>query len=168
YILTVSSLEPRKNLQLLIDAFTELNIDHVQLYIVGTTNKVFNFSGFTDLTSSNVKFLGYVSDQELEALYRGAEFFVYPSLYEGFGLPPTEAISYGTPILCSDIDSIKEVCGDVPEYFHTNDLSHLKKMIVSMLETPKSKEIYSLEAEKQLLLLKTKQERYSILNAIDE
>ena len=63
-----------------------------------------------------VKLLGFVPDEDLPALYRGAVLFAYPSLYEGFGLPPLEAMSQGTPVIVSDISSLPEICGDAALY----------------------------------------------------
>jgi len=64
----------------------------------------------------NVKLLGFVPDEDLPALYRGAALFAYPSLYEGFGLPPLEAMSQGTPCIVSDVSSLPEACGDAALY----------------------------------------------------
>ncbi|MCI0711720.1 MAG: glycosyltransferase family 4 protein [Chloroflexi bacterium] len=116
YILAVGNLQPRKNLARLMEAYVLLRdwkaIDH-QLVIVGQE------LWFADTIKAAAKsyqedilFTGYVSEDELVDLYNGADVFVYPSLYEGFGLPPIEAMACGTPVVTSNISSLPEAVGD--------------------------------------------------------
>jgi glycosyltransferase involved in cell wall biosynthesis len=118
YILAVSSIEPRKNFKFLVDAFNKMNRD-VDLIIIGSEGKVFSNPGIKKAIkgSGNIFFTGYVSDEVLAGYYAGALLFIYPSLYEGFGLPPLEAMSAGCPVLVSNASSLPEVCGDAAEYF---------------------------------------------------
>lgn len=118
YILCVSSIDPRKNFPILLKAFKEM--PDVNLKIVGGKNAVFE-NQMLDIPR-NVEFLGRVTDEELAHLYSNAIAFIYPTLYEGFGLPPIEASHFGCPILVSDIPVLKEVCGDSAIYF--NPYSH--------------------------------------------
>lgn len=111
-ILTVGTVEPRKNLARLIEAYQGLSAQiksQYQLWIVGASG--WNISGIYELTKKdpNIKFLGHIPDKKLAKLYNEAEIFVYPSLYEGFGLPPLEAMACGTPVLTSNISSLPEV-----------------------------------------------------------
>ncbi|MCG9966625.1 glycosyltransferase family 4 protein [Pelotomaculum terephthalicicum JT] len=118
YILTVGTLEPRKNLIRLLNAYKMIVVSEdsiPKLVIVGgqgwlkeDINKVIDTLGLTE----KVVLTGYVSDSDLPALYRNASVFVYPSLYEGFGLPPLEAMACGTPVISSNVSSIPEVVGD--------------------------------------------------------
>ncbi|MFN2188794.1 MAG: glycosyltransferase family 4 protein [Candidatus Promineifilaceae bacterium] len=115
YILSVSTVQPRKNYKMLIQAYKEL-VDEFphQLVIAGgmgwlyedTLNEVKRL-GLED----RVRFLGYVDDEDLPALYSNATLFTFPSLYEGFGLPILEAMACGVPVIVSDASSLPEVAG---------------------------------------------------------
>lgn len=125
FILCVSSIDPRKNFTRLIEACQGLT--GTKLYIVGKYNRVFSQQMQLDTTSDYIKFLGRVSDEELARLYNQAVCFVFPSLYEGFGMPPLEAMACGCPVLVSDIPVEREVCGDAAHYFNPldpNDILH--------------------------------------------
>ncbi len=115
YVLAVSSVNPSKNFAALLAASALLDTSKFDIVIVGGVNsKVF---GTPDLTIPNgVKRLGYVSEAELRAFYEGASCFVYPSLYEGFGIPPLEAMACGCPVIASNATSLPEVCGDAALY----------------------------------------------------
>jgi glycosyltransferase involved in cell wall biosynthesis len=76
--------------------------------------------------------LGYVSDEELRALYEGAQSFVFPSLYEGFGIPPLEAMQCGCPVLAARAASIPEVCGDAALYFNPLSPSELAAVLMQV------------------------------------
>ena len=89
FVLCVSSIDPRKNFARLIEACQGLT--GAKLYIVGKYNRVFSQQMQLDTTSNHIQFLGRVSDDELVRLYNQAACFVFPSLYEGFGLPPTRS-----------------------------------------------------------------------------
>jgi glycosyltransferase involved in cell wall biosynthesis len=124
YILFVGSLEPRKNLKMLLETWQMGNFEGATLAVVGTTGRVFQ-SVQTDFTPKGVRLLGRVEDNLLPILYSGAVGFVYGSIYEGFGLPPLEALACGCPIAVSDIPAHREVCGQAALYFdpfRTEDL----------------------------------------------
>lgn len=119
YVLAVGNLQPRKNLPRLIDAFVDLkrrrpDLPHT-LVLVGKPafrhSDVFGRVRRHGL-EEQVIFTGYVPDEDLPTLYRSADVFAYPSLYEGFGLPVAEAMACGTPTLASDRSAIPEVVGD--------------------------------------------------------
>ena len=120
YFLSLCTLEPRKNLNFLIKCFSKLIIENptldINLVLVGVSgwkNKtIFMEAQSSTLLKSRVMFTGYVPDQDLSAIYSGALAFVYPSLYEGFGLPPLEAMQCGTPVITSNTSSLPEVVGD--------------------------------------------------------
>lgn len=118
FILAVSSIDPRKNFVRLINAFSF--IPEQNLVVVGGSYHVFN-NVELDTSLSNVKFIGRVSDAELTSLYKHATAFVYPSLYEGFGIPPIEAMTYGCPVVVSDIEVLHEVCGEAASYVDPYD-----------------------------------------------
>ncbi|NQT91355.1 MAG: glycosyltransferase family 4 protein [Lentisphaerae bacterium] len=112
YILTVGTLEPRKNLPFLVDVFEQLKGFDGQLVIAGMkgwkTEPILRRIGESS-RSSAIRILDYVSDDELPALYTGAEMLVCASFYEGFGFPPLEAMACGTPVVSSDGGSLAEV-----------------------------------------------------------
>ncbi len=120
YLLSLSTLEPRKNLTLLIECFCQLILEHpnldLNLVLVGVSgwkNKsIFEIAKKYPHLQSRIFFTGYVPDSDLSAIYSGAIAFVYPSLYEGFGLPPLEAMQCGIPVITSNTSSLPEVVGN--------------------------------------------------------
>jgi len=118
YVLAVGVLQPRKNFSLLLEAFAiakrRAKLRH-RLVITGKAGwdyeKLGVMAGRLGITDS-VQFTGYVADEDLPHLYSGAEMLAFPSLYEGFGLPPLEAMACGTPALVSDAPAMPEVAGD--------------------------------------------------------
>jgi glycosyltransferase involved in cell wall biosynthesis len=107
YVLTVATLEPRKNLQVLVEAHRLLQGD-LELAVVGA-------EGWGEqplLDSARIRRLGYLSDEELAGLYRGAEVVAYPSRFEGFGIPVIEAMASGVPVVASAHESLDEASGD--------------------------------------------------------
>ena len=115
FLLAVSSLNPSKNFVGLVRALEHLRNPDFDVVIAGGTNPAV-FRGRTGALPASVKHLGYVSEGELRALYERATGFVYPSFYEGFGLPPLEAMACGTPVIVSNAASLPEVCGDAALY----------------------------------------------------
>ena len=116
YILFVGSLEPRKNLKILFEAWRLGGFDGVTLAVVGASGHLFRKLEF-DSIPEGVRLLGCVTDDVLPTLYSGAAGFVYPSIYEGFGLPPLEAMACGCPVAVSDIPPHREVCDGTTMYF---------------------------------------------------
>lgn len=115
YALTVSTIEPRKNLPMLLRAWRSVKDSGYQLLIAGASgwknsaiNSEYERLGFS---SDEVRFLGYVPDEDMNALYSGARLFSFPSIYEGFGIPVVEAMASGTPVIVSNASSLPEVAG---------------------------------------------------------
>jgi glycosyltransferase involved in cell wall biosynthesis len=88
----------------------------------------------------HVRFLGFLSDDTLAALYRMAAVFVFPSLYEGFGLPPLEAMASGTPVVTSNVSSLPEVVGDAAVLVDPTDAMDIKEGIKRVLTDPELRE----------------------------
>jgi glycosyltransferase involved in cell wall biosynthesis len=118
FVLYAGNVKPHKNLERLIDAFHLLRqdgLEHLKLVVIGD-----EVSKYAELRRAvhrfnlhkYVRFLGYMPDETLAVLYRLAAVFVFPSLYEGFGLPPLEAMASGTPVVTSNVSSLPEVAGD--------------------------------------------------------
>lgn len=117
FVLALASLEPRKNFRRLLRAWHVLEQEastDVPLVIAGGRPKHLK-DGIGETEVQNVRYLGYVNDDILPSLYSAATVFVYPSVFEGFGLPVLEAMACGTPVLTSDAASLPEVAGEAAE-----------------------------------------------------
>lgn len=137
YILAVGSRSPHKNLGALVAAVASLGVKNLPLVLAGGANaRVFASSG-----SSESRYdAGYVTDGELRALYENALCFVYPSLYEGFGLPPLEAMLCGCPALVSQAASLPEVCGSGARYCNARDPDDIARGIREIVAEPGRRE----------------------------
>jgi glycosyltransferase involved in cell wall biosynthesis len=141
YILSVCTLEPRKNLVRVLEAFTHLKLKYKiphYLVLVGKRgwleNSIFDTVRRLQL-SDFVYFTGYVKDIDLPSIYTGADLFVYPSLYEGFGLPVVEAMSCGTPVITSGVSSLPEVAADAALLVDPKDVSDIASAMMSILDS---------------------------------
>jgi len=132
YLLYVGSLNPRKNLQGVIEAFLQIaeGIPH-KLVIVGVNTGAFKKTRTKD--SDRIKFLGFVNQEYLVQLYRNAAVFVFPSLYEGFGLPLLEAMACGCPVITSNISSLPEVAGDSAIMIDPYDVNAMANAMYNVL-----------------------------------
>jgi glycosyltransferase involved in cell wall biosynthesis len=138
YILTVSSFHPRKNLKRLIEAFLKISDKNLKLYIVGNFDKNFAFEELIlKELDCKIKILTNVNDLELKRIYKKAKLFVYPSLYEGFGIPIIEAMSCGLPVCVSNINVFKEVCGSNATYFDPYNIEDIRDKIILAIDKPK-------------------------------
>lgn len=138
YLLAVSSINQQKNFHGLIDAFSLLKQDSHKLYIVGSLNRNFADPGLVRKIESDprIKLLGRVSDEALVDLYSGAEAFIYPSFYEGFGLPPLEAQACGCPVIAANAASLPEVCQGSALYCDPYDTQDIARSIEQLISTP--------------------------------
>lgn len=145
YILSVGSLEPRKNVSSLISAFiqykNEIKSD-IKLVIVGKkgVNRVFKEVGLDDVNNQDIIFTGYISDSDLQYLYKNSLGFCYPSLYEGFGLPPLEAMHFSIPVLTSNNTAMKELCQDRAILVNPNSIISITEGIFDLLSNKISEE----------------------------
>ena len=144
YILTVGNLQPRKNLPRLIEAFTKWKKErpnNTKLVIVG--KKAWLYSDIlkaAGVDSENVILTDYVTDDDLIRLYNGADAFIYPSFFEGFGIPPLEAMACGTPVAVANATSLPEVVGDAGLYFDPFNVDDIKETISKLMDDKKLKE----------------------------
>ena len=120
YVLAVSSNHLGKNFGFVAEALLQLGQPGFDVVVAGGSNSAVFAQRGTNLPPF-IKRVGYVSDEELASLYRHAACFVFPSVYEGFGLPPLEAMTLGCPVLASRAASIPEVCGGAATYFDPHD-----------------------------------------------
>jgi glycosyltransferase involved in cell wall biosynthesis len=131
-------VEPRKNLKNLLLAYSILPkslTDEVKLVIAGFRGwKNEEIMSLLMKLKKNVFYFGYVSDEELAILYNSAVVFVYPSFYEGFGLPNIEAMACGCPVITSDIPVMREICGDAACYVNPYEIESIKDGIIKVLE----------------------------------
>jgi len=140
FVLAVSSIDPRKNFQRLIKA---LNNTQIHLKIVGNSGRV--FSSIDLPHSSNITFLGHVDDQHLLQLYHQASVFIFPSLYEGFGLPLLEAMAAGCPVVAADIPVMHEVCGNAAVYCNPTDETDMYRAILQVLTSSSAEQSAMIE-----------------------
>ena len=124
YLLYVGSNKPHKNLVRMVEAYSTLNKSSPPLVIAGAWDSRYQESALfvQQLRLANrVRFLGPIADADLPGLYAGALAFIFPSLYEGFGLPVLEAMACGTPVACSNASSLPEVAGEAALFFDPYD-----------------------------------------------
>lgn len=151
YILAVSSMDPRKNFVRLVEAFDKIKDKSVKLYIIGMSFKAFNTPDLQRLIGENIHLPGYIPDEKLKTMYQNALLSVYPSLYEGFGLPPLESMTYGCPVINSDIPALREVSQDAALYVDPYNVEDITEKIEQLLvDEPLRKELQ----EKGLLQIK--------------
>ena len=129
YILSLSTIEPRKNIQLLIRTYNKLLVqkpDLPDLVLAGREGwKLDNIVKDDEKIREKIHFTGFIDDEDLAQIYREAELFVFPSIYEGFGLPVIEAMSQRTLVVCSDAASLPEIAGDAGIMFISNSETSL-------------------------------------------
>lgn len=124
-----------KNIKTVIDAFQKANLKDAVLVLTGARDpKVF---GHLDIAKSdNVRMAGFVSDRELRALYERALALVFPSFYEGFGLPPLEAMNCGCPVIISEQPALLEVCGDAALHCRAEDADQIMQHMQALYSDP--------------------------------
>ena len=133
YIMTLSTLEPRKNMNVLLQAFDKIS-DKVNYDLVLVGRKGWKMDEVIARynTKDRIHITGFVKDEHLSAIYRNAICFVFPSLYEGFGLPPVEALSLGTAVIASDASALPEVLQDRAVYFKSNSQEELEDILIDV------------------------------------
>ncbi|MET0341064.1 MAG: glycosyltransferase family 1 protein [Polyangiales bacterium] len=148
YVLVVGSLSPHKNLEVVARAAALLSGAPLHVVVAGAVNeRVF---GAGAPRGSVLKLLGYVSEGELRALYEHAAAFVHPSLYEGFGLPPLEAMALNCPVIASNAAAIPETCGDAALYFEPQRAEQLAQHIERVVGDPRLRDALLARASAQL------------------
>jgi alpha-1,3-rhamnosyl/mannosyltransferase len=140
YLLAVSTLEPRKNLKTILLAFAALpeSFRHQWPLVVagsqGWKSTDIHATAAPLVAEGSVRILGYVADADLPWLYAGALLFLFPSIYEGFGLPVVEAMASGVPVAASDIPVLREIAGDSAQFVPATDVSGWSAAIRNLVE----------------------------------
>ena len=149
FILYLGTIEPRKNIIGLIDAYNKLRAKNEQfsdlkLVLAGAsgwknkkTYRAWQMSSY----KNDIIFLGYVNKDEQDILYNFASIFAYPSFYEGFGFPPLEAMTYGVPVICSNVSSLPEVVADAAVMVNPYDSGEIAEALAIVLEDSALREI---------------------------
>jgi glycosyltransferase involved in cell wall biosynthesis len=135
FVLAVSSAQANKNFGFVARALAELGDPGFDVVVAGGTNPAIFADRGAEMPAF-IKHVGYVSDAELSSLYRHAACFVFPSIYEGFGIPPLEAMAHGCPVVASNAASIPEVCGDAAVYFDPHDAHSFTQALMSVMQDP--------------------------------
>ncbi len=139
YLLYVGTLQPRKNIPFLLEAFAKIqaSLPSLQLVLVGNRkahhfdSKIEHAIGELQL-AGRVVFPGYVAEEDLPRIYQMADIFVFPSLYEGFGIPLLEAMSMEVPVIASDQACLREIGGDAALYFDLDKIDSLAELLYSL------------------------------------
>lgn len=132
YILFVGNVKPHKNLKIIVEALAILKNKNVSIPLVIVGKRKGFISGdeaIANITSDDIIFTEYVPDEAMSSLYKNAKLFVFPSLYEGFGFPPLEALINGCEILCSNYNPMPEICEDFVTYFDPKNPEELANLI---------------------------------------
>ena len=161
FLLYVGSARPQKNIPRLIEAFAVIRgelhehpqFHKLKLLIIGdelSENPVLRQTVVRTRMQEHVRFLGYVPVETLRVFYQAAEVFVFPSLYEGFGLPPLEAMAQGTPVVTSNVSSLPEVVGDAAILVHPENVFDIAKGVQQVLLDPELRKVLRERGKQQL------------------
>lgn len=170
FLLALGTLIPRKNIQGLIEAFNLIEKDFPNLRLViaggGTWKSQKIFKNISPTLKKRSHFLGYVSQGELNELYSRAQMLVFPSFYEGFGIPPLEAMACACPVISSNTSSLPEVLGDAALQVNPHDINALSLAIKSILSDSALREDLIQKGLKQARTFSWKSSAQIILNYI--
>lgn len=151
FILTVGKIEPRKNIKRLIHAYSKITNPKPKLIIVGPPGweDSKNWSTVDSINRSKIEFLGYVNDQELFSLYSLSLFFIYPSIWEGFGYPVVEAMKLGIPVATSNTSSLQEIADGDAFLFNPFDVDSIKQALEKMINDQKLRKNLSIKGKQR-------------------
>ena len=142
YLLFLGTIEPRKNITGVIEAFTRLKQrGYAELKLVITGRKGWHYKGILKKLDNSafvqdIVFTDFIDDDDLAAVYSGAEILLYPSLYEGFGLPVIEAMACGLPVITSNVSSLPEVAGDAAVLINPAEVEEMVSAIEKLMKNP--------------------------------
>lgn len=138
YLLCLSTLEPRKNIRLLVDAYIEMLEEksvREDLVLAGRKGWLTDdlLIGLEEWKREKIHFTGFIDDEDLPIVYKNSKAFIFPSLYEGFGVPPIEAMGMGALVVSSNTTSLPEVLKDGAYYFENDNKNSLKNAIIQVI-----------------------------------
>ena len=176
YILFVGNIEPRKNLKNLLLAYEQLDKDiraEYSILLVGARGwldgEIFDIIKRLRKNGDHIQQpLEYVKDNDRPGIYSGASLFVYPSLYEGFGIPPVEAMACGVPVITSNNSSLPEAVGAAALMVDANDVEELTKTMASVLKNHKQQEKMIADGFKQADKFSWDREARKLIKIIEE
>lgn len=161
YVLLVSGNRQEKNALRVVRAMDELIserpglVGDVYVYVAGATEGNYRWH---PRNKAHFSFLGYVDEPTLNSLYKGAWLFAYPSINEGFGYPPLEAMRYGVPVVASPISAISEICGEAALYFNPFDYREIKARLLRMLTDESCHQMYAERGRNQYSKVRHRQD----------
>lgn len=137
YVMYVGNAYPHKNLEKFVEAFEIFSASQKNFQLIFVGKEDYFYKRLKEYVAkrkiANIKFLGFVLDDELDVLYRFAGLYVFPSLYEGFGLPPLEAMAKGTPVVSSDHECMREVLGEAAHYVDAREAQKIADGMTKVL-----------------------------------
>jgi glycosyltransferase involved in cell wall biosynthesis len=171
YIMALGTMQPRKNIPFLIEVFVALAKEREDVSLVLVGKKDHNFDeAIQHALAENLQiadrviFIGYVSDAEKCQLYAMARVFVFPSIYEGFGIPILEAFSVGTPVVASDIPPHREVAGEGALYCDPQRIDQWKKMLYDVLDNDKIRKDLQKGSQEQIIKFSWKESAQKLIS----
>lgn len=170
YLLFIGTIEPRKNLSILMNAFSDLKNNHkIPHKLILGGNIGWKSKEIIKQAKSNKDIIitSYLTEAEKSYLYQNADIFIYPSIYEGFGLPPLEAMSYGIPVICSNGGSLKEVFEHHSLQFEPFDLEKLKEHILAIINNDNLRKSLAQEGLKYSQIFTWEKTAQTILNSLE-
>jgi glycosyltransferase involved in cell wall biosynthesis len=164
YFMALGTMTRNKNLTLAIQASALLDRPDYPLVIVGGDNRqVFDDR---DVKADRAVLAGRLHDTEIAALYKHASAFIFPSLYEGFGVPPLEAMAFGCPVIASTAAAVVETCGDGASYFDPHNAPALAELMRRRIAGEPPLALIAAEQEKRLQLFSWHRSARSLLDAL--
>jgi len=142
FILFVGNMDPRKNLKRLISAFRKLKVNksNLQLVIIGRKGELFQQDILEEVKRGDIVLTGYLDEDAVICLYNAASVFVFPSLYEGFGLPILEAMACGCPVVTSKVYSMPEVAGNAAILINPEKVDEISEAVLNIMDDNKLRE----------------------------
>ncbi len=164
YLLYVGNAYPHKNLERLILAFEKLSKEKKDLRLVLVGELDYFYQRLKKISPPGVIFTDFVTDKELVSLYQNASLYIFPSLCEGFGLPPLEAMTYQRPVVCSQASCLPEILGEAAIYFNPEDINDMIDKIKKVLYDKKIQKNLILKGKEQIRLYSWKKMAQQILD----
>ncbi len=166
FVLTVGKMEPRKNLGRLIEAFQKLNNRDIDLVVVGPKGWQ-EVNNITIKQYNNIKILGFIEDTELYSLYSSCLFFIYPSLWEGFGYPIIEAMKLAAPIACSNTSSLKEIADGAALFFDPFNVVQITQSINELTRNKSLRENLIIKGKEKAKIFSWKNYYNKLINLLE-